>query len=161
MSRARFAVVAAALVLGSVGTAAALLRGATPDGAPNLNGTNWEGTISGKLYDQSGLLPPKGIKGKTPITIAVTQAGSDITLTVDFPLEPFGPFTLTGEIGNYHLVAEGTGPAATPLQFSAQVNPTATSLKGAGNLVLGPSNILGQVLFLVLDGKVKAKILTK
>jgi hypothetical protein len=161
MSRARFAVVAAALVLGSVGTAAALLRGATPDGAPNLNGTNWEGTISGKLYDQSGLLLSKGIKGKTPITIAVTQTGSDITLGLDFPLEPFGPFTLTGEIGNYHIVAEGTTLTGNQLQFSAQVNPTATSLKGGGILVLGPSDILGQVLLLVLEGKVKAKVLTK
>ncbi len=161
MTRARFAVLAAALVLGSVGTAAAFRGVATPDGAPNLNGTNWEGTISGKIYDQSGFVVAKGVKGKTPITIAVTQAGSDITLTVDFPLEPFGPFTLDGEIGNYHIVAEGTTGTGTPLHFSAHVNPTATSLKGAGTLVLGQTDLLGVDLFLVLEGKVKAKLLTK
>lgn len=161
MSRTRFAFVASALVLGSVAAAAALLRGATPDGAPDLNGTTWEGTISGKLYDESGFLPPKAFKSKTLITIDVTQAGSDITLTVDFPLDPIGPFTLTGEIGNYHIVASGPGPTAIPLQFSAHVNPTATSLKGAGVLVLGPTDVLGVNLFLVLEGKVKAKLLTK
>ncbi|MGH7149824.1 MAG: hypothetical protein ACREIU_03960 [Planctomycetota bacterium] len=156
MTRTRIAGLAAVLVLGSV-AAAALLRGVSPNGLPDLNGTTWEGTFSGKIYDQTGVLPLKGVKGKTPITIDVTQAGSDVTLTVDFPIEPFGPFALTGEIGNYHIVATGTTPTGTPLQFSAHVNPTSTSLKGAGALLLGPTDLLGVTLFLVLDGKVKAK----
>jgi hypothetical protein len=156
----RFVLLASGIALAAAAATGSALRGpgATPTGTPNLQGTNWEGVAAAKIFDMSGLLPPKGVKGKTPITIAVTQTGSDVTFDVDFPIEPFGPYTLTGEIGNDSFWVTGTDPInGTPVSLTGQVKDGA-SLKATGSLIVGSFNLLGIDLYLALDLKVKAKV---
>ncbi len=125
----------AALALAAGGAASLLAQegGDEADGLPDIGGA-WTGTAKVVLYEMS--TGGRKEKLKLPVTLAVTQAGADLTidLTVTDPEEGTISFHLTGKIGNGHFWAatDGEGEEEGALVMTGHVKAKGKKIKGTG-----------------------------